>query len=151
MTTVHRLIVYVVDDGEWAHRDVAAAIRSIPDLYPIILQHDIRTLMPDDDIPERERLTPEKLEAWFYRNRPPKPTIQTVVSVIQAAPPDTPGRTWLEENVLPLLLDGRLETVVLDCVSQQPEHAFSEEAMPLLVRIVCDLVRQIIDDQGPDI
>jgi hypothetical protein len=150
MTTVHRLVVYVVDDGEWAHRDVAAAIRSIPDLYPTILQHDIRTLMPDDDIPERERLTPEKLEAWFHENRPPKPTVQTVVSVIQAAPSDTPGRVWLDRHVLPLLLDGRLATVLVR-VAEQSDQAFGEESRPLLVRIVCDLVRQIIDDREADI
>ena len=147
MTDVHRLVVYVVDEGRYTERDIATKIRLIPDLNPTIVRHAIRPLMSPDELPSKRRLTHEELEAWFHENRPDRPTTQTVISVIQSTPSDIPGQIWLKQCIVPLLKDERFSAVKAR-LAAQPDQAFGEDTRPLLVRIVCELVNQIVEDQG---
>src|SRR3954447_16643512 len=146
MTTIHRMVLCIVDPEGFPKSQIADAVSRVGDLYPRIVSHDVMQTDWNDDHVLNMPLSADDFDTWFYLNRPSTPTVQTAISTIYVAPHDVAGKAWLLKEVVPLLRQRHLSTALARIV-KYPSVSTGEGGRPVLVRLVAEMISQIITAQ----
>jgi hypothetical protein len=157
MTCAHRMVLCLISPDDTPKEEVAAIVSRLGDLYPVVVQHDVRAVDWHEELVLLSAMTPEQFEAWFASKRPAAPTVQTIVSMIRIAPRDAEGRGFLVDDVLPLLEMGHLSTALARTSRWNPRWSLlgsrrrgnggavdGVDRLPLLVRMMFDAFNAVI-------
>lgn len=138
MTTVHRILLTVIDGEDYPDDSVIHAITSSTDGIRILEHDTVMTDWDDDHYLNRSRLTVPEFERWFSRAKVTAPTVQTVISLIRCAPDDLDEKKWLVSSVLPFLFANEVQAA-LDEIEEESQPGYTR---PLLITLVNRLLLQ---------
>ncbi len=148
MTTVHRILLTVIDGENYPDDSVIHAITSSTDGIRILEHHTVMIEWDDDHYLNRGRLTVPEFERWFSRAKVTAPSVQTVISLIRCAPDALEEKKWLVSNVLPLLFANEVQAA-LDEIEDESQPGFTRPILITLVnRLLMECWRGQFDDQS---
>lgn len=143
MATIHRILLCVIDPEEYPDDSVISAITSGTGGVRILEHDSVKTPWSDDHFLNGP-LTRTQFQAWFRRASDTPPTVQTAISLIRCAPDFSGDKTWLVDNILPLLFSCSVHEAI---VRIEEEDELGRDR-PLLVSLVHEILKRNLQQYG---